>query len=192
MVLEDSMRVISGISRGCKLKSPEGLATRPTTDRIKESIFNIMAPDLYECRFLDIFSGSGAIAIEALSRGAKEAVLIDNSDKAMAVIKENLTHTKLIDKAETLKADVFAALNVLGAKGRQFDIIFLDPPYASGLYSQVLSAIVEHKLLDEDGYIIAEQSSGDEPAEVSGLINYRIKDYKTSKMAFYALEENDD
>lgn len=186
------MRVISGISRGCKLKSPEGLATRPTTDRIKESIFNIMAPDLYECRFLDIFSGSGAIAIEALSRGAKEAVLIDNSDKAMAVIKENLTHTKLIDKAETLKADVFAALNVLGAKGRQFDIIFLDPPYASGLYSQVLSAIVEHKLLDEDGYIIAEQSSGDEPAEVSGLVNYRIKNYKTSKMAFYALEENDD
>ena len=186
------MRVISGISRGCKLKSPEGLATRPTTDRIKESIFNILAPDLYECRFLDIFSGSGAIAIEALSRGAKESVLIDNSDKAMAVIKENLIHTKLNDKAETLKADVFAALKVLGTKGRQFDIIFLDPPYASGLYSQVLSAIVELKLLDKNGYIVAEQSSGDDVAEVSGLVNYRIKDYKTSKMAFYALEENDD
>ena len=119
-------------------------------------------------------------------------MLIDNSDKAMAVIKENLIHTKLNDKAETLKADVFAALKVLGTKGRQFDIIFLDPPYASGLYSQVLSAIVELKLLDKNGYIVAEQSSGDDVAEVSGLVNYRIKDYKTSKMAFYALEENDD
>ncbi len=192
MVLEDSMRVISGISRGCKLKSPEGLATRPTTDRIKESLFNILAPDLYECRFLDIFSGSGAIAIEALSRGAKEAVLIDNSDKAMAVIKENLIHTKLNDKAETIKSDVFAALRVLGTKGRQFDIIFLDPPYASGLYSEVLSAIAEFKLLDKNGYIVAEQSANDVPYEVRGLVNYRVKDYKTSKMTFYALEENND
>ena len=186
------MRVISGISRGCKLKAPEGLSTRPTTDRIKESLFNILSPDLYDCRFLDIFSGSGAIAIEALSRGAKEAVLIDSSDKAMAVIKENLIHTKLNNKAETIKADVFSALKLLGSKGRQFDIIFLDPPYASGLYSKVLKEIVDLKLLDKEGYIVAEQSSADEPAAVDGLFNYRVKDYKTSKMAFYALEENDD
>ncbi len=98
MVWGTLMRVISGIARGCKLKSPEGFATRPTTDRIKESIFNIMAPDLYECRFLDIFSGSGAIAIEALSRGAKEAVLIDNSDKAMALLKKTLFTQSLLIK----------------------------------------------------------------------------------------------
>ena len=183
------MRVISGKSRGCKLKSPEGLSTRPTTDRIKESLFNILAPDLYDCRFLDIFSGSGSIAIEALSRGAKEAVLIDSSDKAMAVIKENLMHTKLSENAETMKSDVFAALKVLGSKERKFDIIFMDPPYAAGLYKKVLETIVQYELLADDGYIVAEQSAEDEVQEADGLENYRIKDYKTTKMAFYALSE---
>ena len=88
------MRVISGTARGSRLKSPEGVSTRPTTDRIKESLFNIVAPDLYDCRFLDLFSGSGSIAIEALSRGACEAVLVDNSPHALEIIKENLEHTK--------------------------------------------------------------------------------------------------
>ena len=183
------MRVISGKSRGCKLKAPEGLSTRPTTDRIKESLFNILAPDIYDCRFLDIFSGSGAIAIEALSRGAKEAVLIDSSDKAMAVIRENLTHTKLSDSAETMKSDVFSALKTLSSKGRRFDIIFMDPPYAAGLYKKTLETIVQYNILDDDGYIVAEQSSDDEAVDIEGLKNYRIKDYKTTKMVFYALGE---
>ena len=183
------MRVLSGKSRGCKLKAPEGLSTRPTTDRIKESLFNILAPDIYDCRFLDIFSGSGAIAIEALSRGAKEAVLIDSSDKAMAVIRENLIHTKLSDNAETMKSDVFSALNTLGSKGRRFDIIFMDPPYAAGLYEKTLETIVRYNILADDGYIVAEQSSDDEAVDIEGLKNYRIKDYKTTKMVFYALGE---
>ena len=183
------MRVISGKPRECKLKSPEGLSTRPTTDRIKESLFNILAPDIYDCRFLDIFSGSGAIAIEALSRGAKEAVLIDSSDKAMAVIRENLIHTKLSDNAETMKSDVFSALKTLGSKGRRFDIIFMDPPYAAGLYEKTLETIVRCNILADDGYIVAEQSSDDEAVDIEGLKNYRIKDYKTTKMVFYALGE---
>lgn len=183
------MRVISGKSRGCKLKAPEGLSTRPTTDRIKESLFNILAPDIYDCRFLDIFSGSGAIAIEALSRGAKEAVLIDSSDKAMAVIRENLTHTKLSDNAETMKSDVFSALKTLSSNGRRFDIIFMDPPYAAGLYKKTLETIVQYNILADDGYIVAEQSSDDEAVDIEGLKNYRIKDYKTTKMVFYALGE---
>ena len=183
------MRVISGKSRGCKLKAPEGLSTRPTTDRIKESLFNILAPDIYDCRFLDIFSGSGAIAIEALSRGAKEAVLIDSSDKAMAVIRENLIHTKLSDNAETMKSDVFSALKTLGSKGRRFDIIFMDPPYAAGLYEKTLETIVRCNILADDGYIVAEQSSDDEAVDIEGLKNYRVKDYKTTKMVFYALGE---
>ena len=183
------MRVISGKSRGCKLKAPEGLSTRPTTDRIKESLFNILAPDIYDCRFLDIFSGSGAIAIEALSRGAKEAVLIDSSDKAMAVIRENLIHTKLSDNAETMKSDVFSALKTLGSKGRRFDIIFMDPPYAAGLYEKTLETIVRCNILADDGYIVAEQSSDDEAVYIEGLKNYRINDYKTTKMVFYALGE---
>jgi len=186
------MRVISGSARGCKLKAPEGLSTRPTTDRIKETLFNIIAPDIFDCRFLDIFSGSGAIAIEALSRGASEAVLVDNSPKAISIINENLVHTKFDKTAEVIKADVFVALKTLNSQKRKFDIIFLDPPYADGLYQGVLEEIKALELLDEDGYIIAEYSGQDEVIHVNGLYNYRVKDCKTSKMAFYSLEAEND
>ena len=186
------MRVISGSARGSRLKSLEGLSTRPTTDRIKETLFNILAPDIYDCVFLDLFSGSGAIAIEALSRGAKEAVLVENSAKAVEIIKENLIHTKLYDKAEIIKADVFSALEELRLKGRQFDIVFMDPPYNSGLYGEVLKKIAEAEILRENGIIIEEQSSKDGVPCVEGLFNYRVKDYGTTKMAFYTLEESYD
>ncbi|MCJ7856790.1 16S rRNA (guanine(966)-N(2))-methyltransferase RsmD [Lachnospiraceae bacterium NSJ-143] len=186
------MRVISGTARGSRLKSPEGVSTRPTTDRIKESLFNIVAPDLYDCRFLDLFSGSGSIAIEALSRGACEAVLVDNSPHALEIIKENLEHTKLDKKAEVIKTDAVSALKQLSSAQRKFDIIFMDPPYASGLYSDVLETVVKLGILDKYGIIIAEQSSKEEIINIKGLVNYRVKDYKTTKMAFYALEDNND
>ena len=151
-----------------------------------------MAPDLYDCRFLDLFSGSGSIAIEALSRGACEAVLVDNSPHALEIIKENLEHTKLDKKAEVIKTDAVSALKQLSSAQRKFDIIFMDPPYASGLYSDVLETVVKLGILDKYGIIIAEQSSKEEIINIKGLVNYRVKDYKTTKMAFYALEDNND
>lgn len=183
------MRVISGSARGHKLIAPDGLKTRPTTDRIKESLFNIIAPDLYGAVFLDLFSGSGGIGIEALSRGAEMAVFVDNGKKAIEAVEANLCHTKLKDKAAVYKTDVIEAIKVLSGKNMKFDIIFMDPPYSSGFYESVLREITLGGLLKEDGYIIAERSSEIDLPKVEGLKVFRTKDYKTSVMSFLTLEE---
>lgn len=178
------MRVISGSARGRKLKAPEGLTTRPTTDRIKESLFNIIAADLYECRFLDLFSGSGSMGIEAISRGAKKAVFVDNNRNSVAVINENIKATRFEERAEVMNCDVSNAIARLGGLGEKFDIIFMDPPYNKGLVESALTYIVKENILADDGYIIAEQSQEDKIPEVQGLEVFRIKDYKITKMTF--------
>lgn len=178
------MRVISGSARGRKLKAPEGLTTRPTTDRIKESLFNIIAADLYECRFLDLFSGSGSMGIEAISRGAKKAVFVDNNRNSVAVINENIKATRFEERAEVMNCDVSNAIARLGSLGEKFDIIFMDPPYNKGLVESALTYIVKENILADDGYIIAEQSQEDKIPEVQGLEVFRIKDYKITKMTF--------
>ena len=138
------MRVIAGAAKGHNLQTIEGLATRPTTDRIKETLFNIIAFDLPEASFLDLFSGSGAIGIEALSRGAAEAVFVENAAECQKVIQANLVHTKLQGRARLLQTDVLSALDRLAAEGKKFDIIFMDPPYEAGLYTSVLERIAEN------------------------------------------------
>lgn len=178
------MRVITGSARGLKLKAPKGLKTRPTTDRIKESLFNIISPDIYGCRFLDLFSGSGAIAIEALSRGAECAVLVDAGDESIGVIRDNLSAARLADKAEVVKSNVSAAVERLGRTGRQFDIIFMDPPYNRDFVLHTIEDIVKFNVLSDDGYIVAEQSQDDDLPCVEGLTVYRVKDYKITKMTF--------
>ena len=124
------MRVIAGTARSLPLKTVEGLDTRPTTDRVKETLFNMLNPQLSGCRFLDLFAGSGAIGIEALSRGASHAVFVENSEKAIACIRHNLTFTHLDGQGDVMMGDV---LTVIGRLERQeekpFDVIFMDPPY---------------------------------------------------------------
>ena len=121
------MRVIAGSAKRLQLKTIEGMDTRPTTDRIKETLFNMISAYIADSNFLDLFSGSGAIGIEALSRGAACAVFVEQSKKAMECIKENLRYTKLADKAEVYETDVLNALNRLEGK-KTFDYIFMDPP----------------------------------------------------------------
>ncbi|HCT65013.1 MAG TPA: 16S rRNA (guanine(966)-N(2))-methyltransferase RsmD [Lachnospiraceae bacterium] len=183
------MRVISGKARGHKLAAPEGLDTRPTTDRIKESLFNIIAPDIYDCEFLDLFSGSGSIGIEALSRGAKKAVFVDSGKKALEAIEYNLNHTKLIDNAKIIRTDVFAAIKMLGNENAKFDIIFMDPPYMSGLYKPTLMAILAADILNKDGCIIAEHPAKVELPVAEGFKIVRTKDYKKTVMSFWTLED---
>lgn len=183
------MRVISGKARGHKLAAPEGLDTRPTTDRIKETLFNIIAPDIYECEFLDLFSGSGAIGIEALSRGANKAVFVDNGKKALETIEYNLNHTKLADNAEIIRTEVLPAIKMLGSKNAKFDIIFMDPPYMAGLYKPTLMAILEANLLKKDGYVIAEYPAKGELPVAEGFKIVKTKDYKTTVMSFWTLED---
>ncbi|MDD3570268.1 MAG: 16S rRNA (guanine(966)-N(2))-methyltransferase RsmD [Lachnospiraceae bacterium] len=183
------MRVISGKARGHKLAAPEGLDTRPTTDRIKETLFNIIAPDIYRCKFLDLFSGSGAIGIEALSRGADKVVFVDNGRKALETIEYNLNHTKLSDNAEIIRTEVLPAIKMLGSKNAKFDIIFMDPPYMAGLYKPTLMAILEANLLNKDGYVIAEYPAKVELPVAEGFKLVKTKDYKTTVMSFWTLED---
>lgn len=147
------MRVISGSARGLKLNSPSGINTRPTLDRVKEALFSMLLPYLNGAVVLDLFAGSGALGIEALSRGADKSYFIDNSDDAIRCINSNVSSARLNDRSIILKAN---AANFLENCDCKFDIIFLDPPYAKGMYGDTLDLIAKHKILSDNGLIIAE------------------------------------
>ena len=183
------MRVIAGKARGMKLNTIEGLSTRPTIDRMKETLFNIIAFDLPDARVLDLFSGSGGIGIEALSRGAKEAVFVESNDACARVIKENLLHTKLDKQATLLQMDVEEALRKLGNEGTCFDVIFMDPPYAAGLAEVSLNGILEHVLLAAEGFVIVEHGAKTPLLPLEGLRIFRQKEYKTTTLTFLCLED---
>ena len=179
------MRVISGSNRGMNLVAPEGMDTRPTTDRIKETLFNMISFDIYDCRFLDLFSGSGQIGIEALSRGAKEAVFVEKDKKAYECIEKNLEKARLVDKASVLKTDVSMALNRLNGHDT-FDIVFMDPPYNKQIEKNVLEQLAGSSIISEDTIIIVEASLETEFDYISS-IGYTItkeKVYKTNKHIF--------
>ena len=185
------MRVIAGSARRLKLVTPEGLKTRPTSDKIKETLFNILQPEIYGSRFLDLFSGSGGIAIEALSRGASAAVLVENDREALRCIKQNITHTKFDDKAEVIGKDVFRAIESMRLGNYPpFDLVFMDPPYKAGLEEKVLSALKSAGLLAEDVTIIVEaaEETDFEFAEYIGFDVYKEKFYKNSKHVFMTLK----
>ncbi|MBO4816380.1 MAG: 16S rRNA (guanine(966)-N(2))-methyltransferase RsmD [Clostridia bacterium] len=170
------MRVISGTARGKRLHSLEGLETRPTLDRVKEAVFNILQFNLKNASVLDLFSGSGALAIEALSRGAKEAVLCDNSYKAIQIINKNLEETKLIDKAEVVNKDYFEALKYLQSRDKEFDIIFLDPPYKSKFAINSIENIMKFDLLKDEGIIILETDDKNKIETIKKLENIEVYD----------------
>lgn len=170
------MRVISGTARGKKLTSLEGLETRPTLDRVKEALFNILQFDIKDANVLDLFSGSGALGIEALSRGAKKAVLCDSSKKAIEIIDKNLVATRLKDKAEIIKKDYLEVLNYLKKETEKFNIIFLDPPYKTDYIYRSIEKILQYNLLAEDGIIIAETDDENKIEEIKKIKNIEIYD----------------
>lgn len=179
------MRVIAGTARSLPLKTVPSMDVRPTTDKTKETLFNILMPYLNGCRFLDLFSGSGAIGIEAISRGAAIAVFVEKDLAAQRCIEENLTFTRLKDKGLLMKQEVFSALKRL-ENGDPFDIIFMDPPYDHELEKQVLEALKDSPLADENTRIVIEASkmtdfsyAGDWGYEI-----YKEKIYKNNKHIF--------
>ena len=170
------MRVITGKARGVSLKSPSGMATRPTTDRVKEAMFSIIQFDLPGARVLDLFGGSGQLGIEALSREAKSVVFVDEREDACKLIRENLKRTKLEKDARVIRSDY---ANYLKNCKEQFDIIFLDPPYAEVFLENSLNLITEIDILQSGGIIVAERPVGKELlCEFPGYS--RSKDYKYS------------
>lgn len=180
------MRVIAGKARRLNLKTIEGLETRPTTDRLKETLFNMIQNEVIGANFLDLFSGSGAIGIEALSRSAKKAWFVDNNKKCVECIRDNLKFTRLEEDAIVMDCDVLTALNRLEGKVDVMDIIFLDPPYTLGLESDVLRHLATKSYVTEDTMIIVEAKL-DTDFDFISDIGYEIvknKEYKTNKHVF--------
>ena len=179
------MRVIAGSAKRTQLKTVEGMNTRPTIDRIKETLFNMLAPSLYDSNFLDLFAGSGGIGIEALSRGAVRAVFVEQNKKAMDCIKENLKKTHFEDRSQTMQMDVLSALKRMEGK-ETFEYIFMDPPYNHEWERLVLEYLAESSLLTDDGVIIVEASKETEVNYIEdlGFELIKIKDYKTNKHIF--------
>ena len=171
------MRIITGTARGTKLNTLEGLDTRPTTEMCKEGVFSAIQFDLQDRSVLDLFSGSGQMALEALSRGAEKAVMIDSSRKACEIIKENAAKTKLIKQCRIACADWKEYLR--GVKGKEkFGLVFLDPPYTDGLLDEVLKALSVADVLTDDAIIVAESSKSGVPVPVDG---WRSKLYRYGK-----------
>lgn len=165
------MRVISGKARGTKISTIESSKTRPTLDRVKESLFNIIQNDIKNSDILDLFAGSGALGIEALSRGAKKAIFCDNNKESINIIKENLQKTKLIDNAVIINKDYKDCLKQFN-ENQQFDIVFLDPPYKLDIAIDALKLIINENLLKDDGLIIIETDEKErELEEIQKIIN---------------------
>lgn len=179
------MRVIAGSAKRLQLKTIEGMETRPTTDRIKETLFNMISSGIADCRFLDLFSGSGGIGIEALSRGAKAAYFVENNPKAAECIRENLRHTKLEDRAVLMRTDVMSALKKLDGEA-PFDMIFMDPPYHAGAEYQVFDYLQTSSLADTDTLIIVEAALDTDFSYLDemGYDVIREKKYKTNRHIF--------
>lgn len=178
------MRVIAGEARSLLLDTPKGDGTRPTTDRIKETLFNMIQTDFPGGIFVDLFAGSGAIGIEALSRGAKKAYFVENGREALECIERNLKHTKLIDKAVILRQDAITAIGY-GIR-EHIDVLFCDPPYGKGYDEMILNAALKNAAIDEDTLIIIEELK-DTDFSYALDMGYRIKKekiYKSNKHVF--------
>ena len=171
------MRVITGKARGVQLKTPDGLLTRPTGDKVKEALFSIINFDIPGAAVLDLFGGTGQLGIEALSRGAKSAVFVDAREDACRLIRENLKRTKLEGEGRVIRSDY---LDYLKRSKEQFDIILLDPPYAEEFLENALNKITEIDILRSNGIIVTERPLGKElPFQFEGYS--RSRDYKYGK-----------
>lgn len=178
------MRVIAGTARSIPLQTPKGEHTRPTTDRIKETLFNMLNSSISGCVFLDLFSGSGGIGIEAISRGAKKAYFVEKDKEAIECITENLKKCRFTDKAIVLKQDVSAA--VMSSIHECADIIFMDPPYDLQIEKKILDLLASSSIINSDSVIIVEAKLNNDfsYADELGYIIVKEKLYKTNKHVF--------
>ena len=183
------MRVISGSVRGRRLKTPENYDIRPTTDNVKESLFNIIQFDIEGRRVLDLFAGTGQLGIEALSRGAESAVFVEQRKDAVQAVRENLVVCGLSDRARVVSGDAMSYLK----SGEKFDLIFLDPPYASGLLEQALEEIARFDICRRHGIIVAESAADKTLPPLAGpYALYREYRYGKIKLTVYHRDGNED
>src|SRR5256885_3256349 len=180
------MRVIAGLYKGRNLRAVTGLDVRPTSDRLRESLFNILAGRIEGTKFLDICAGSGAVGIEALSRGASHVTLIEASRRAVRVIYENIEHCHIDEDAEVLYFDAITALKQLSHRDRKFDIVYFDPPYRSNVYLPVLEFLGNSNLLETDGTAIVEHHNKLILPDLVGILRrYRELRQGETYLSFY-------
>lgn len=190
------MRVIAGIYRSRVLKSLKGLALRPTSDRLRETLFNVLGPGIAGTRFLDLFAGTGAIGIEALSRGASEVVFVENHPPAAALIRRNLDSLDIHSGAAVLAVDALRGLEKLAARnteGAGFGFVFIDPPYAAAEeYARVLKFLGNADLVIHDGIVVAEhRRKFDLPESFGWLRRYRVLRQGDAALSFYRRQVSD-
>lgn len=188
-----TLRVISGKARGLKLDSPKNQDVRPTTDRVKESLFNIINPYIRESNILDLFAGTGSLGIECLSRGAKNCVFVDKSKDSINIIKSNVKKARVENESTILNVDFKDAVKRLSSQNQKFDVIFMDPPYYENMFIECLKIIDELNLLYEDGIIVVEHDTKDLFDEsIGNLVKSRDKKYGNTTLTFYKLEAQDE
>jgi len=181
------MRVISGKARGKSIKAPRGKNTRPITAMIKEALFNVIGPDVAGSRWLDLFAGSGAVGIEALSRGARQVVFIDADKTAVDIIRDNLRHCGLEKEAEVFRNDVFRATRLLLKRSQHFDYIYIDPPFTNeAIFIPVLKDLVSSGLLEVDGTLVIRTPRRFKvPDSIEGMAVNRSDQYGESTLHYY-------
>ena len=183
------MRIISGKARGRKILSPETMETRPTLDRIKEAIFNIIQGYIPDAVAVDVFAGTGSLGLEAASRGAKECYLVDKSPVTFPLLKKNIENLKFEDTCTALNMDAYMALKSLAAKGKVFDLIFIDPPYLKNLIPEAMQIVEEKNMLHEDGIIVTKIDATEEIFEGTENIElFRTKKYGNTIVNLYRLK----
>lgn len=184
------MRVIAGIAKGHKLKAPAGDATRPPLDRQKEALFSMLGDRVEAAYVLDLYAGSGSFGIEALSRGAAQAVFVDNLEDAAAIVKVNLEHTKLYDKGCVIRDNVVTFLAKEAARGAAYDLIFLDPPFRIDMIdlAAVFEALLKGNLVRSEGLVVLRLFSKIEPPDRPGFSLTKNRAYGDSRFLFYETE----
>lgn len=183
------MKIIAGEAKGRVIKSRKGTETRPTLANVKESLFSIIHPYINGCYFLDLFSGTGSIGLEALSRGAKRAVMIEKDPEALKIIIENINNLGFENRCRAYKNDAIRAIEILGRKKEKFDIIFMDPPYKDELCREVLKAIKKADILEINGLIICEHHIFEDLTEdIEGFEFRDRRIYGKKAMAFFVKE----
>lgn len=185
------LRVIAGAAKRKRLKVPRGLKVRPTSDRVKEALFNILGDLVPGSVFLDLYAGTGNVGIEALSRGAERAVFVEKDRRVVEVLVENLALAGVSARARVMRVSALAAIRKLGSNGEKFDLIFLDPPYSLGAEGKVLNEIAVNALCRQTGLVIVESPKDRELPVVRGLVKVRRERYGDTALTFYRVEREE-
>ncbi len=183
------MRIIGGQLRGRKLHRPTGRDIRPTADRLREAVFNILGERVLDARVLDLFAGTGALAIEALSRGARDAVLVDRSRAAVRLAQRNLGACGLADRSRVIRWDIGRNLNCLSSWPRTFDLVFMDPPYGADILTPALAALTGCSALAPEALLVVELEAGGRLLPPEGLREHDRRRYGGSEVVFLATGE---